>query len=355
MLDALAGGGAYFFRTLSDAVGSTDDAGPRRRRCGTWSGPGASPTTPSRRCGPCSPAAAPRTSRAGPAPRATRYCRPAAARWARLSGRRPGRAGPRCRPAAVRPPRPGAGRCCPPAEPDADRARLRHRRGPARPLRRGDPRARSSPRACRAASPASTGCWPPPRRPAGCAAATSSRASAPRSSPPPAPSTGSAPEPPAARAATTTGPAGPATAPGRPGASRATDRAERWSLAAADPANAYGAALPWPRAATARAAGQPPAGPQGRARWSCSSTASWSLYVERGGKTLLSWTDDAGAAAGRGRRARPRRPRGRPRPAHRREGRRRLASWAPTIPSPPPWPRPGSTPPRAACGCAGDR
>ena len=70
-----------------------------------------SPTTPSRRCGPCSPAAAPRTSRAGRhrAPRAT----PAGPRrWARCPGDGPAPAGRRCRPAPVHPPRPGAGRCC---------------------------------------------------------------------------------------------------------------------------------------------------------------------------------------------------------------------------------------------------
>ena len=84
-------------------------------------------------------------------------------------------------------------------------------------------------------------------------------------------------------------------------------RARRCVLAATDPANPYGAALPWPdrpgeaAPATGRAA-RP-------ARWSCSSTARSSLYVERGGRTLLSWTDDAGHAPARRRRAGPRRPR----------------------------------------------
>ena len=40
----------YFFRQLSDAVGSTDDDGARRRRSGTSSGPGRSRTTRSPRC-----------------------------------------------------------------------------------------------------------------------------------------------------------------------------------------------------------------------------------------------------------------------------------------------------------------
>ncbi|WP_078891990.1 ATP-dependent helicase [Streptomyces sp. NRRL S-350] len=70
-------------------------------------------------------------------------------------------------------------------------------------------------------------------------------------------------------------------------------------LAAADPANAYGAALPWP---------EPPAGPGGK-----ESTAhrpgrkagalvvlvdgELALYVERGGKSLLAWPEDEGARA----------------------------------------------------------
>ena len=79
------------------------------------------------------------------------------------------------------------------------------------------------------------------------------------------------------------------------------------------------------------------------------------LYVERGGKTLLSWTDDAQSPPGCGRRAGPRGPRGGARPAHRREGRRRRGARL----GPPPrvrrWPAPGSTPRRAGCGCAGER
>ncbi len=63
-------------------------------------------------------------------------------------------------------------------------------------------------------------------------------------------------------------------------------------LAAADPANAYGAALPWP---------DPPPGPDNRAGHKPGRKAGavvvlvdgeLALYVERGGKTLLSWTQD---------------------------------------------------------------
>jgi ATP-dependent Lhr-like helicase len=94
-------------------------------------------------------------------------------------------------------------------------------------------------------------------------------------------------------------------------------------LAATDPANAYGAALPWPDRAMAPDDASPEAGGAGSlvsAVHTSSVTSSASaktsagkrghqparkagalvvlvdgelvLYVERGGKTLLSWTDD---------------------------------------------------------------
>ena len=50
VLDALAPGGAWFFRQLADAVGSTDDARAVAPRCGSWSGPAGSATTRSPRC-----------------------------------------------------------------------------------------------------------------------------------------------------------------------------------------------------------------------------------------------------------------------------------------------------------------
>ncbi|MDX3233484.1 ATP-dependent helicase [Streptomyces sp. ME19-01-6] len=60
-------------------------------------------------------------------------------------------------------------------------------------------------------------------------------------------------------------------------------------LAAADPANAYGAALPWP---------DPPADATHRPGRKAGSLVilvdgELSLYMERGGKTLLAWHDDA--------------------------------------------------------------
>jgi ATP-dependent helicase Lhr and Lhr-like helicase len=61
-------------------------------------------------------------------------------------------------------------------------------------------------------------------------------------------------------------------------------------LAAADPANAYGAALPWPERPGEVAAGHRP----GRKAGALVVLADGELmlYVERGGKTLLSWTSE---------------------------------------------------------------
>jgi ATP-dependent Lhr-like helicase len=63
-------------------------------------------------------------------------------------------------------------------------------------------------------------------------------------------------------------------------------------LSAADPANAYGAALPWPDRPGESAGGHRP----GRKAGALVVLASGELvlYVERGGKTLLSWTSDPG-------------------------------------------------------------
>ena len=82
-------------------------------------------------------------------------------------------------------------------------------------------------------------------------------------------------------------------------------------LAAADPAQPYGAALPWPDRPGETASSHRP----GRKAGALVVLVDGSLvlYVERGGRTLLSWTDDperlaasaaALAAAVRGRRAR---------------------------------------------------
>jgi ATP-dependent Lhr-like helicase len=61
-------------------------------------------------------------------------------------------------------------------------------------------------------------------------------------------------------------------------------------LAAADPAQPYGAALPWPQRPDDSATGHKP----GRKAGALVILANGALvlYVERGGKTLLSWTDD---------------------------------------------------------------
>ncbi len=80
--------------------------------------------------------------------------------------------------------------------------------------------------------------------------------------------------------------------PGRP--ARATSRVSPARsivvLAAADPANAYGAALPWPARPEETPGGHRP----GRKAGALVVLADGELvlYVERGGKTLLSWTSD---------------------------------------------------------------
>lgn len=63
-------------------------------------------------------------------------------------------------------------------------------------------------------------------------------------------------------------------------------------LAAADPANAYGAALPWPEPPTDAAAHKP-----GRKAGSLVVLldGALALYMERGGKTLLAWPQQEGA------------------------------------------------------------
>jgi ATP-dependent Lhr-like helicase len=62
-------------------------------------------------------------------------------------------------------------------------------------------------------------------------------------------------------------------------------------LAASDPANAYGAALPWPER-EGEAAGHRPGRKAGALVVLVDGALT--LYVERGGKTLLSFTDDPG-------------------------------------------------------------
>jgi ATP-dependent helicase Lhr and Lhr-like helicase len=91
-----------------------------------------------------------------------------------------------------------------------------------------------------------------------------------------------------AEAARTAAPADPWDTSGRAGAKPGQRVVV---LAAADPANAYGAALPWPERPGENAGGHRP----GRKAGALVVLADGELvlYVERGGKTLLSWTSDA--------------------------------------------------------------
>lgn len=86
-------------------------------------------------------------------------------------------------------------------------------------------------------------------------------------------------------------------APGAPwgdaAAGRKGARRRAVVLAAADPANAYGAALPWP---------EPPTGSTHKPGRKAGSLVvlvdgALTLYVERGGKTLLAWPQEEGAEA----------------------------------------------------------
>ena len=112
------------------------------------------------------------------------------------------------------------------------RSRPTRRCGPTPPPRccstgtASSPAVRWSPRAPSAGSPGSTGCWPRWRRPAGSAAAISSKVSGPRSSPPPVRSTGCGRS--------------------RPDPIEDVNVPDGLVLAAADPANPYGAACPGP-------------------------------------------------------------------------------------------------------------
>jgi ATP-dependent Lhr-like helicase len=88
---------------------------------------------------------------------------------------------------------------------------------------------------------------------------------------------------------------GPPAPPGRSGWSGGNGQSKRPDipvlvLAAADPANAYGAALPWPERPAESGGGHRP----GRKAGALVVLARGELvlYVERGGKTLLSWSSD---------------------------------------------------------------
>ena len=64
-------------------------------------------------------------------------------------------------------------------------------------------------------------------------------------------------------------------------------------LAATDPANPYGAALPWPQAPAAEAGGRGHQAARKAGALVVTVDGTCALYVERGGRTLLSFTDDA--------------------------------------------------------------
>ena len=204
---------------------------PCSPRCGTWSGPARSPTTRSPRCGPSSArpgdGAAGRRRRASVGP------------------------GPVASPGSARPRPPAGGRWSPRCvEPAPSRHRGGPRPGPAaaRALRRAHPRGgpgRGGRGRLRRRLPGAARPW---RTGARCGGATSSPASGRPSSPCPARSTA------CARAGD-----------GRPAT---TDGAELPVLAATDPAQPYGAALPWPETA-----GRPGRRARPAPTWS-SSTAS---------------------------------------------------------------------------------
>ena len=71
---------------------------------------------------------------------------------------------------------------------------------------------------------------------------------------------------------------------------RAVPTAALFVLAAADPAQPYGAALPWPERPEDTATGHKPGRKAGALV--IVANGALALYVERGGKSLLSWTDD---------------------------------------------------------------
>ena len=74
-------------------------------------------------------------------------------------------------------------------------------------------------------------------------------------------------------------------------------RADAVVLAATDPANPYGAALPWPERVVESADGEPVTASGHRAGRKAGALVivvdgALAVYVERGGRTLLSYVDD---------------------------------------------------------------
>ncbi len=91
-------------------------------------------------------------------------------------------------------------------------------------------------------------------------------------------------------------PAGARDGRGNGGGAADSDRRGRTVvLAAADPAQPYGAALPWPSRPEETATSHRPGRKAGAVV--VLFAGELALYVERGGKTLLSWTDDPAVLA----------------------------------------------------------
>ena len=305
VLEALAGGGAYFFRQLSDAAGSTDDKALEQALWDlVWAGRLSNDTL------------APLRALASGGRTAHRVPPPAPAG---PGGRR--RPAPRsCRAAPVRRRPPGGGRCCPTSRPTPTRrahasaeallerhgvvtrgavsaervpggfagvykvlVRLRGLRPlPPRLLRR---RARRRPvRGARRRRPAAV-VLPRPRR--------------------------------AGRRRRT---------PGRHRV-RASGADARWRWPRPTPPTRTAPPCPGPNARDAEDGAtrrhRAPAGPQGRGARGAGRRRRSALYVERGGRTLLTFTDDVEVLTAGGRRAGGRRTPGGAGPAHRRAGRRR--------------------------------
>ena len=286
VLEALAGGGALFFRLLSDRVGAADGAGARltrgRRRA---LGPGLGRALTNDTLAPLR-AAARRRPAAG-APRAP------AVRAARRRDRRSGRAAAM----PTRPGRPrsaGAGPC---SRPRGGRSTPTRARTPSRRplLDRHGVVTRGAVTAERVAGgfAAVYQVLRAVEEAGRAGAATSSRGWARPSSRCPGRSTGCV--------------RWPTGAPATDGSARRPTVV----LAATDPANPTARRCPGRPARRDGHGHRPGARP---ARWSCWSTATLVLYVERGGRTLLSWSEDPeqlqaarrGAGPGRGHDGRPR-------------------------------------------------
>ena len=252
VLDALDPGGAWFFRQLADRVGSTVRRRPQQRAVGAdLEGPGHQRH----------PGAAPRARpQRHPVPPHPSYAAPA-----RAHDRRPDARAHRS---------PGDGRpvgaaARPRRRPDP--ACPRPRRAPPRAPRRRHPRRRRQRTGRGRVRRGLQGAQRLRGHRAAAAAATSSRASGRRSSAAPVPSTGCAPSP-------------SPTAPG-PAPSRRSSRSPRPTPPTSSAPPSRG-----PTRATPSAAGHRP----GRKAGALVVLVDGALtvYVERGGRTLLTWDDD---------------------------------------------------------------